>query len=137
MNSKQLKKNFMTPDCTDSNPIEVLSHMPYFSPYIPSITSQIPQTNKTTIFEKAKLLASLHNGESLSATYSICKGKNALKFKCENSHTFFIGVNQIEMIPMTILEGSVKTAAISDDCWCYKCNKFFETCKEIAAQVGV
>ena len=38
----------------------------------------------TNIFEKAKVLADFYNGESLSTSYSICKGKNALKFRCHN-----------------------------------------------------
>jgi hypothetical protein len=31
----------------------------------------------------------------------------------------------------------VKRVAISDDCWCYKCSKFYDTCKEVATQVGI
>lgn len=76
----------------------------------------------------------------MSKTFSICKGKNALKFRCQNSHTFFVGANLIDTIPSSILltaKNSANTAAISDDCWCYKCKKFYETCQEVAAQVGL
>lgn len=37
-----------------------------------------------------------YKGECLSQSYSICKGKNSLKFKCLNAHTFFIAVDVLE-----------------------------------------
>ena len=110
------------------------------------------------IFEKAKLLAKKYKGECLSTSYSICKGKNALKFKCQNNHTFFIAADIIEAIQVssqaTVLSQvnsakSAETAASSsssfspkiisatNDDWCYKCRKFFNTCKEVAALNGI
>lgn len=88
----------------------------------------------TSIFEKAKIVASHYKGESLSTSYSICKGKNALKFRCQNQHTFFIGVESIESLEISNLKKIVFGAATySDQEWCYKCKKFFEACKDVAA----
>ena len=58
--------------------------------------SKANKEQKIRNFEKAKILAQKYNGECLSASYSICKGKNALKFRCQNNHIFFIPVDMIE-----------------------------------------
>ena len=56
------------------------------------------------IFEKAKELANHFNGKLIHESFSICKGKNALKFNCLNQHTFFIAVEDF-----------------SSESWCPKC----------------
>jgi hypothetical protein len=58
--------------------------------------------NILEVFEKAKLLAQKFKGECISQSFSICKGKNSLKFKCPNSHTFFVAVDLIESIQTRI-----------------------------------
>jgi hypothetical protein len=88
---------------------------------------------KIEVFDKATLVAKKYRGECVSQTYSICKGKNALKFKCINNHTFFIPVETIENTDCN----SVNAAAASCGDWCYKCQKFFNTCKEVAASHGI
>lgn len=82
------------------------------------------------------MLSKKYKGECVSQTYSICKGKNALKFKCLNNHTFFIPIEVLEPVEVS---NSVKAAAPSCDNsdWCYKCLKFFNTCHEVAALHGI
>jgi len=91
----------------------------------------------TNVFEKAKILSNHFHGESLSTTsYSICKGKNALKFKCNNQHTFFVGVDVVENVVVVSKNGKNivnEAATCVQDSWCYKCKKFYELCKEVAA----
>jgi hypothetical protein len=53
----------------------------------------MPNTDSIT---KAKLLAKKYKGECLSEGYSICKGKNSLKFKCQNNHIFFLDIDLLE-----------------------------------------
>ena len=92
------------------------------------------------IFEKAQLLAKKFEGECLSTNLSICKGKNAIKFRCQNNHIFFIDLGNIEMssVESPFFKNSVFEAATSDDCsWCYKCNKFYQQCEEVAASAGL
>lgn len=67
-------------------------------------------------------MAKKYNGEVLSTNgFSICKGKNSLKFKCLNGHTFYLAVDQI-------------VDKKSSNEWCYKCKKFYESCQEVAQQ---
>ena len=74
---------------------------------------------QASVFLLAKNLASKYNGECLSTNYSICKGKNALKFHCVNTHTFFIPVEDI------VASSNDESSNCS---WCYRCEKFFEQC---------
>ena len=96
--------------------------------------STTTKCDKAQIFEKAESIAKKYKGECVSQSYSICKGKNALKFKCLNNHTFFIPV---EVIATLDCDNSVKAAASSCGDWCYKCLKFYNTCKEVAALHGI
>ena len=57
--------------------------------------SLISKPGKSSIFERAQDLAASYDGECLSSQYSICKGKNAIKFRCQNAHTFYVSVDQI------------------------------------------
>ena len=82
--------------------------------------------SKNKIFEKAALLALKFKGECQSTSYSICKGKNSIKFKCQNNHTFFMPVETLETINIEGIQ--TKGSRTTTDCWCYKCKKFFETC---------
>lgn len=86
------------------------------------------------VFEKAKLLATKYKGDCQSNSYSICKGKNSLKFKCLNGHIFFMPVEDIESANLsskTINLNSVNGVATSSSIcqssadWCYKCLNFF------------
>lgn len=92
--------------------------------------------SQQSIFEKARLIAKKYKGECQSTTYSICKGKNSLKFKCLNGHTFFTAIDIIENIIIdkdtTKSVDDVATTKVEE--WCYKCRKFYNTCKEVAAQ---
>jgi hypothetical protein len=93
-------------------------------------SSSSKKQSKMQIFEKGSMLAQKYNGESLSTSYSICKGRNSLKFRCLNEHTFFIAAETLETM----------TVAFTDDVndeWCYKCRKFYDCCSEVAATVGL
>jgi hypothetical protein len=71
----------------------------YLSPQLPSYgihPSVNQEESKTDVFEKAKTIAKRYNGECISNQLSICKGKNSLKFKCQNNHIFFLDVDVIE-----------------------------------------
>lgn len=59
-----------------------------------SSSSSKPISNEG-IFEKAKEIAAKFHGECLSTSFSICKGKNALKFRCLNDHTFFVPADEM------------------------------------------
>lgn len=83
---------------------------------------------QASVFLLAKNLASKYNGECLSTNYSICKGKNALKFHCVNTHTFFIPVEDI------VASSNDESSNCS---WCYRCEKFFEQCQQIAKENGL
>ena len=75
--------------------------MPTYSPNVATNKNKInkdKKESKTKIFEKAALLASKFRGECQSTTFSICKGKNAIKFKCQNNHTFFMAVETLETL---------------------------------------
>jgi hypothetical protein len=115
--------------------------MPTFSPMVcaqslkNSTKINSKKESKNKIFEKAALLALKFKGECQSTTYSICKGKNSIKFKCQNNHTFFMSVDFLDTLN---IEGiHMKGSRATSDCWCYKCKKFFDTCKEVASTVGI
>lgn len=76
----------------------------------------------------AKALAETFEGMCLSSHFSICKGRNTIKFRCYNSHTFYIPA---ESIP------SVDDEAACHEQWCSKCRKFYLTCKEVALENGL
>ena len=84
-----------------------------------------------SVFERAQSLAKKFEGECLSSHFSICKGKNAIKFRCLNGHTFFVSADVIPTIIPTVVNESCS------DCWCYKCKKFLESCKEVALNSGL
>lgn len=116
--------------------------MPTYSPDILSASKRSKGANsskkesKAKIFEKAALLALKFKGECQSTTFSICKGKNAIKFKCQNNHTFFMAVETLETL--RVEDASPKTILRSNkDCWCYKCKKFYDSCQEVASTVGI
>lgn len=94
--------------------------------------------NAMEVFEKAALLAKRFKGECLSQSYSICKGKTSLKFKCPNNHTFFISVDYIESIETRISSINNQPKIVcetldNDCCWCYKCKSFYNHCENAAA----
>lgn len=133
-----------TPDLPKFQPLLATSPL-YFSPQItfaknPIIVSTDKPVVKSTmtqqmIFEKAQQLAKKFKGECLSTSYSICKGKNSLKFKCLNGHTFFIAIDVIiEEFESSKSVESAATSMMKHEEWCYKCRKFYNTCKEVAAQ---
>lgn len=90
--------------------------------------SSSEEGSQSKIFKRAQALAKKFNGECLSTNFSICKGKNAIKFRCLNTHTFFVPADSI---PATADE-----AACCEQ-WCYKCKKFYETCTEVAKANGL
>lgn len=108
--------------------------MPTYSPQVASSSfrnsnranNNIKRESKNKIFEKAALLALKFKGECQSTSFSICKGKNSIKFKCQNNHTFFMPVETLETINIEGIQA--KNPRFSSDCWCYKCKKFYETC---------
>lgn len=120
----------------------------YLSPQIPAMgipSSLYTKETRTNIFEKAKLLANMYQGECISNQFSICKGKNSLKFKCLNNHIFFLSADSIEQSEIVnVVKGTKRvigaasshTTSANNE-WCYKCKKFFENCKEVAARVGI
>ena len=72
------------------------------------------------IFEKARELARQYHGKLVQEYFSICKGKNALKFNCLNQHTFFVAVEDF-----------------TSDSWCTKCQEFYEKCTLAASDNGL
>jgi len=76
------------------------------------------------IYERAQSLATEFQGECLSNNFSICKGKTSIKFRCINQHIFFIPTESFESA----------SSLQESNLWCYKCQKFYEQCKEVAAQ---
>ena len=89
-----------------------------------SSTSSTYSSNQSSkIFELAKKLAAKYQGECVSSNFSICKGKTALKFRCVNQHTFYV--------PSDSLPQNLDN---SDEAWCYKCRKFFDSCKVAAKE---
>lgn len=83
-----------------------------------SISSK--QSSDSGIFEKARELAKKYHGKLVQEYFSICKGKNALKFNCLNQHTFFIAVEDF-----------------SSDSWCTKCQEFYDKCTQAASENGL
>lgn len=75
------------------------------------------------VFERAQAMALKYKGECLSSHFSISKGKNSLKFKCLNGHTFYVSA---DAIPAVI---SQKSTGKQDDCWCHRCKKFYDNCQ--------
>ncbi len=85
--------------------------------------------NLEDIVAQGKELAFRFDGECFSKSTSVCKGKSALKFKCLNLHTFFLTFEQLQL--------SVEAATSEPAPWCYKCQKFYESCSEVAAAAGL
>jgi|LauGreDrversion4_2_1035121.scaffolds.fasta_scaffold40284_2 hypothetical protein len=67
-------------------------------------SSQGSKKSDQGIFEKARELANRYNGKLVQEYFSICKGKNALKFNCLNLHTFYIPADEF-----------------NKNSWCNKC----------------
>jgi hypothetical protein len=122
----------------------------HYSPQVILNSSPLLQAKaekQVDIFEKAKLLAAKYQGECQSSSFSICKGKNSLKFKCVNNHVFFMPIEEIESSNTTIYKNSVTGVATSPSAsiystsnsneWCYKCYNFYQTCIEVATRVGI
>jgi hypothetical protein len=120
----------------------------YLSPQINYQSSPLIQAKvekQLDIFEKAKLLAAKYQGECQSSSFSICKGKNSLKFKCINNHVFFMPIEEIESANTVVYKNSVQGVATSNiyssSCsaneWCYKCYNFYQSCVEVATRVGI
>lgn len=78
------------------------------------------QGSDSGIFEKARELAHQYHGKLVQEYFSICKGKNALKFNCLNQHTFFVAVDDF-----------------SSESWCSKCQEFYEKCTLAASDNGL
>ena len=115
------RKMSATPDLPKFQPL-VFNQPPIFSPQIPTVT-QSDKDLKKNVFDRARRLAKKYKGECQSTSgFSICKGKNSIKFRCLNGHTFYVAVD--------ILDSKDK----SQDEWCYKCKKFFDCCKDVADQ---
>lgn len=77
-------------------------------------------SSEAGIFEKAKELANRFHGKLVQDYFSICKGKNSLKFNCINLHTFYVPVEEF-----------------SEDSWCNKCQEFYQKCGEVAQENGL
>lgn len=58
-------------------------------------TSNISKKPESGIFEKAREIANRYHGKLVQDSFSICKGKNALKFNCLNQHTFYVAVEDL------------------------------------------
>ena len=78
------------------------------------------QSSDSGIFEKARELARQYHGKLVQEYFSICKGKNALKFNCLNQHTFFVAVEDFTSYS-----------------WCTKCQEFYEKCTLAASDNGL
>lgn len=115
-------------------PLDLSLLQPYLTP---DITSK-PREDKQDLLAKAARLAEIFKGECLStaSSFSICKGKNTLKFKCQNNHTFFLGANFLDTFSLEDLHTD-DIASVWHDIWCYKCWRYYEQCREVARQVGV
>jgi hypothetical protein len=68
-----------------------------------------------------------------SKTFSICKGRKALKFKCLNSHTFYLTTDAIDQATMFLSSSSSRNSVSSaaththkGEEWCNKCKRFYE-----------
>ena len=85
-----------------------------------SSNSRSSCSSEAGIFEKAKEQANRFHGKLVQEHFSICKGKNSLKFICINLHTFYIPVEEF-----------------SDDSWCNKCQEFYQNCSEVAQENGL
>lgn len=124
-------------------PLSVDAKPTFSSPQIAGSNSQEADKvntilSKDQILERSSLLAKKYRGECLSTSFSICKGRNSIKFRCQNNHTFFVPVETIESLNVienksVIGAASSKILASSND-WCYKCKKFYQSCKEVAAK---
>ena len=82
-----------------------------------SSSSSSAKKPESGIFEKAREIANRYHGKLVQDYFSICKGKNALKFNCLNQHTFYVAVEDL-----------------SEDSWCSKCQEFFEKCSQAASE---
>jgi hypothetical protein len=98
------------------------------------------------------ILSSLFEGVVLTEkVMSICKAKEAIKFRCHNGHVFYKYVDslkaQIKNALGRKLSASTAASSTSSDeevqdaahlygCWCPKCEEFFTACKKIARDAG-
>lgn len=124
---RDAKREIKSPDMSgifNSLQTENLSTKPCSSCSSSSSTSSRSTSSKQSsdsgIFEKARELAKKYHGKLVQEYFSICKGKNALKFNCLNQHTFFIAVEDF-----------------SSDSWCTKCQEFYDKCTQAASENGL
>jgi hypothetical protein len=101
---------------------------------------------------QAKKLASLFEGVVLTEkVMSICKAKEAIKFRCHNGHVFYKYVDSLKAqiknaLGRKLSASTAASSASSDEevqdaahlygCWCPKCEEFFTACKKIARDAG-
>ena len=104
------------------------------------------------VMGQAKKLASLFEGVVLTEkVMSICKAKEAIKFRCHNGHVFYKYVDSLKAqiknaLGRKLSASTAASSASSDEevqdaahlygCWCPKCEEFFTACKKIARDAG-